>query len=112
MAIAPIDLQVMYAQMHNVAKIAVSQQQGTVLSQQLQEQKVIQQNLEKAEAVKKAADSEAKTMLVNNGSRGGGGGAEAQSGGKKNTQSDVPLPSEKKQEIKESYLGQHIDLLR
>ncbi len=111
MAIGPIDLQVMYAQMNNVAKIAVSQQQGAVLSQQLQEQKIIQQNLEKNAAVKKVADSDSKTQLVGDGTQGGNGAApQSNTGG--NSQSDFSQTPEKKQEIKESYLGQHIDLLQ
>ena len=112
MAIAPIDLQVMYAQMNNVAKIAVSQQQGAVLSQQLQEQKIVQQNLEKAVAVKKAADSEAKTQLVGDGTQGGSNDASSQQKKNNGGRDNPPPPAEKKQEIKESYLGQHIDVSR
>lgn len=101
----------MYAQMNNVAKIAVSQQQGAVLSQQLQEQKIVQQNLEKAVAVKKAADNETKTQIVGDGRQGGGGDAPPQP--KKNgDKGSFPPPHEKRQEIKESYLGQHIDVSR
>ena len=110
MAIAPIDLQVMYSQMHNVAKLAVNQQQGAVLSQQLQEQKIVQKNLEKAVAVKKAADNESKSQTVGDGRNGGNGSAPHAGGGRgRESDSSDSEPTEKKQ-IEESYLGQHIDV--
>lgn len=111
MAIAPIDLQVMYAQMNNVAKIAVNQQQGTVLSQQLQEQKIIQQNLEKSVAVKKTADNEAKSQLVGDGRKNSNNSSPQSKNERNNDDTDMP-EKEQKQEIKEFYLGQHIDISR
>ena len=110
MAIAPIDLQAMYAQMNNVAKIAVNQQQGVVLSQQLQEAKIIQQNAEKAVAVKKTADNESKSQVVGDGHNKN----ESPDGNSRRSKKDSEKDDseEPKQIYKESYLGQHIDISR
>ena len=79
MGVSPIDLQTMYANMNNVARLASHQQQGVVLAQQLQESKIIQQNAEKAAQVHKAADNDAKSTGIHDDAQGG-----AELGGTKN----------------------------
>jgi len=108
MAIAPIDLQAMYSQMGHLAKIASDQQNGPHLAQQLQEASVIQQNIEKSKAVSKAADNESKTVIV--GKDGHNSNQQNEDSNKKNqdNKDDSSLPQIA--EIRESYLGNHINI--
>ncbi len=107
MAIAPIDLQTMYSQMNNVAKTVSHQQQGAQLTQQLEEAKVIQQNMEKATVVKKAADNEAKALSVDSNSNPKNSYQNPKKKDGKNKEGEV---KPKQDEYRESYLGQHIDI--
>lgn len=112
MGIAPIDLQAMYANMNNVAKVVSNQQQGVQLAQQLQESKIIQQNAEKAKTIHKTADNEAKSGTVNDDGHNGQSYLQNQ---KKKNQKDENFASDsssKTNEIRESYLGQHINIER
>lgn len=109
MAIAPIDLQAIYSQMGHLAKVAADQQDGGRLSQQLSESKFIQQNAEKAKTVAKAADNESKTMVVGKDGRRNSQ-QEQESDGKKEKSSDEALNVPKLSEIRESYLGNHINI--
>ena len=111
MSVSPLDLQTMYANMNNVARTVSHQQQGVVLSQQLQEAKIIQQNTEKATQVHKAADNEAKSAGItdeghNSSAWGGSNGKN-----KKQNQGNDSAPG-RSAEIRESYLGIHIDIER
>ncbi|MCR5724572.1 MAG: hypothetical protein K6G80_05750 [Treponema sp.] len=108
MAIHPIDLQTMYSQMNNVARSVANAQQGAQLSQQLQEGAVIRQNLEKAQMVKKAANDESKSGTVN---EDGHRHSDMQGQGEKKQDAEEP-ESYQNNEIRESYLGQHIDITR
>lgn len=111
MGVSPLDLQTMYANMNNVARTVSHQQQGAVLAQQLQESKIIQQNAEKASQVHKAADNEAKSTGVNvneEGNQGNGAWGSGQNGKKQNQNKD----SHPSDEIRETYLGLHIDVER
>ena len=108
MAIAPIDLSTIYSQMNNVAKTVQHQQQGVQLSQSMQENAMIQQNQEQAAQVHKTADSEANAAQVKDDANGSG--AQAQNGRKKNPE-ETPEPK-KMTEIRESFLGQNIDISR
>ena len=108
MAIHPIDLQTMYSQMNNVARSVANAQQGAQLAQQLQEGTVIRQNMEQAQAVKKAADNEAKSGFVND--EGRHGSDKQGQHGKNQQQDDAEQP--KNTVIREAYLGQHIDITR
>lgn len=110
MGIAPIDLQTMYSQMSNVAKVVADKQQGAQLATQLQENNVIRQNEEKAQTVQKAADDEAKSMGVNQ--DGNGNNSSYQQGKKKENHEEDSLQPSKPVEIREAYLGRHIDISR
>ena len=112
MGVSPLDLQTMYANMNNVAKVASHMQQGAVLAQQLQESKIIQQNAEKAAQVHKAADNEAKSTGIND--EGHQGGTSYGNGKRKNQEQpeENQASSKKAGEIRESYLGIHIDITR
>ncbi len=110
MGVSPLDLQTMYANMNNVARTVSHQQQGAVLAQQLQESKIIQQNAEKAAQVRKAADNEAKSTGIND---EGHQNSSAYGQNKRKRQEEQENPSEKHEtEIRESYLGIHINIER
>lgn len=110
MGIAPIDLQAIYANMNNVAKVASAQQQGVQLAIQLQESKMIQQNAEKAQTVHKTADNEAKSGTVRNDANGNS--AQFDQNFEKKKDEKNQSQGEKASEIRESYLGQHINIER
>lgn len=109
MGVSPIDLQTMYANMNNVARSVSHQQQGLVLAQQLQEAKIIQQNSEKAAQVHKTADNEAKSSGIKD--EGHQGSSQYGSSGKRGGSEQKENPR-RESEIRESYLGIHIDIER
>ena len=111
MGVSPLDLQTMYANMNNVARTVSHQQQGAVLAQQLQESKIIQQNTEKAAAVQKAANNESKSTGIND---EGHNGSSSYGQGKRKKQGESAENAQPKHEseIRESYLGIHIDIER
>ncbi len=113
MAIQPIDLQTMYSQMTNVANRVAHEQNGGQLAQSINQQSVINQNAEKAQAVQKTASNDAKASVVKKDSKGNGGfyGGARQNGGTGLEDSEDEQPK-KKVEIRESFLGQHIDITR
>ena len=109
MGVSPLDLQTMYANMNNVARTVSHQQQGMVLAQQLQESKIIQQNAEKATQVRKTADNEAKSTGIND--EGHQSGAQYGQNGRRK-QKEEEENDHKQTEIRESYLGVHINIER
>lgn len=109
MAIAPIDLSTIYSQLNNVAKTVAHQQQGAQLTQAMQENSLIRQSQEQSAQVHKTADSEAKTALVKDESKGSGS-ENFQHKNKK--QPDKNEETVKMTEIRESFLGQNIDISR
>lgn len=113
MAIQPIDLQTMYSQMTNVANRVAHEQNGGQLAQSINQQSVINQNAEKAQTVQKTASNDAKASIIRKDSKGNGGfyGAARQNGGARQDDSEEEQPK-KKVEIRESFLGQHVDITR
>ena len=111
MGVSPLDLQTMYANMNNVARTVSHQQEGAVLAQQLQESRIIQQNAEKAAQVHKAADNEAKSTGINDEGQNSGS-AYGQGGRKRRGQQQNEEAPKKESEIRESYLGIHINIER
>ena len=110
MGVSPIDLQTMYANMNNVARLASHQQQGVVLAQQLQESKIVQQNAEKAAQVHKTADNEAKSSGINDeGHQNSSAWGQGKRKGQQEEGGEEPAPES---EIRESYLGRHINIER
>ena len=110
MGVSPIDLQAMYANMNNVARSVSHQQQGAVLAQQLQESRLIQQNAEKAAAVQRAANNESKSTGVND--EGHNGSSSYKQGGGRGRGDEKDGQTRRGDEIRESYLGVHIDIER
>lgn len=111
MALQPIDLQTMYSQMANVAQRVASEGQGAALSQSIQTQSIINQNLQQSQSVQKTAANEAQTGKIKADSKGSGGGAAA--GGQKKKEAQAEEPEEKKEyEIRDPALGVHINITR
>ncbi len=109
MAIQPIDLQTMYSQMQNVARTVANAQFQPQLTQQMKESQVIQQQQEEAKTVHRAADEESKSTGVDEDGRSGSQyGSSAGKRGGQAEEAEVP----KRTEIREGYLGRHIDITR
>ncbi|MBQ0051585.1 MAG: hypothetical protein KBT11_05910 [Treponema sp.] len=109
MGVSPLDLQTMYTNMNNIARTVANQQQGAQLAQQLQEGRIIQQNAEKANSVHKTADNEAKSDQV---SDEGHQKQNPEGQKKRKDQDSEEAPVKKENVIRESYLGQHINIER
>lgn len=109
MAIAPIDLSTIYSQLNNVAKNVAHQQQGAQLTQAMQENALIRQNQELSAQVHKTADSEAKAAVVKDDSNGNGSQKFQHKNKKQPAKNEENV---KMTEIRESFLGQNIDISR
>ncbi|MCR5046058.1 MAG: hypothetical protein K6A42_05740 [Treponema sp.] len=110
MAIAPIDLQTMYSQMANVAQRVASEGQGAALSQSIQTQSIVNQNLQQSQSVQKTATNEAQTGKIKADAKGAQEGEESS---KKKKDKAPEEPEEKKEyEIRDPALGVHINITR
>ena len=111
MAIQPIDLQTMYSQMANIAQNAAQAQDGGRLAEAMQQQNIVRENLEEVDRVSRPAsdESEAASRAVKNDvasssrgeseERGKSGGREKKDEGRERA-------------VRESYIGQHVDITR
>jgi hypothetical protein len=111
MAIQPIDLQTMYSQLANVAQSVAHAQEGPQLAEAMQQENIVQKNKEQADKVQQTAAEGVKTAVIKD---EGHSGTKSGAYGKKQKK-----PEDKKQEtapeddgIRESYLGQHINITR
>ncbi len=110
MAVQPIDLQVMYTQMDKLAQTVSRQQNGLQLANAMQENEIIQQTKEQAQAVQKAAQNEAEIKMRDNDKKSSNNG-QSHNGKKHPKKQDDDSPDTPQQpEIRELYLGQHIDI--
>lgn len=110
MGIQPIDLQIMYSQISNVSKIASQQQKGAELTNAMQHTREIQQASEQVSAVQKAASQESKTSVIKD--EGKSSQQNLSGNFRKKQESEENSEKRKEVEIRESYLGQHIDITR
>lgn len=109
MAVQPIDLQAVYTQMDKAAQIASRQQNGLQLANALQESQVVRETAEQASQVQKAAQNEAEIKMRDNDQKSSQG--DIPNGKKKRRNSDSQEKNDTPQtEIRELYLGQHIDI--
>ncbi len=108
MALQPIDLQTMYSQMANVAQRVSGETQGAALSQSLQQQGIINQELQQSQTVQRAAGNEAETGKIKSDSRGNSPN-QSYGGKKKNPNSEVK-DEKKEYEIRDPLLGQRINV--
>ena len=111
MAIQPIDLQTMYSQMANIAQNAAQAQDGGKFAEAMQQQNIVRENLEEAERVSRPAsdESEAQSRAVkNDGSSPSHGKSEEKGkGGEREKKHEG-----RERAVRESYIGQHIDITR
>lgn len=108
MAVQPIDLQTMYSQLANVARQAATEGQGAALSQSMQTQGIINQNLQQSKAVQKAAENETESSKVKADGQNGGRNDRPSSRKKKGEESEAPEKTE--YQISDPRLGQHINV--
>ncbi len=109
-AVQPIDLQTMYSQMQNVARDVANAQFQPQLAQQMREMSMVQQQQERAQTVQRAANEEAQPTHVDSDGQGGNSRQpdrqdEPKAGGERS-------PAAKKAEIREGFLGRHVDVIR
>ncbi|WP_296022539.1 hypothetical protein [uncultured Treponema sp.] len=109
MAIQPIDLQTIYSQMGNVAKNVAHQQNGNQLTQAMQENASVQQKQEQLAQVHKTAENEAVASQIKDEAHQNNS-FQNQRNQKKNQEEE--LEKNKLTEIRESFLGQNIDISR
>lgn len=109
MAIQPIDLQTIYSQMSNVAKNVAHQQNGNQLTQAMQENVAVQQEQERLAQVHKTAENEANTSQVKD--KGHQNNSFQNQKNQKKSKEEEP-EKKKLTEIRESFLGQNIDISR
>ena len=112
MGIQPIDLQIMYSQAANAAKAATGAQATAQLSQSMHQSTVVQQNLENSTKVHSLSNEQSKSNAVSDKGGGNGGGAYGSNGNKKGNNESQPEEScyYPKPRLKESYLGNIIDI--
>lgn len=109
MAVQPIDLQTMYSQMQNVARDVANAQFQPQLAQQMREMSQVQQQQERAQTVQRAANEETQPTHVDPDGRGGGQQSARQD--EKKT-ADERHEALRKTEIREGFLGRHVDVTR
>ena len=109
MAIHPIDLQTMYSQISNVAKMVSHQTEGVQLASAMQQNTIVQKTAEQVKTVQKTAQDDTKSVEVKADGQG-----QSQNGNlrKKKEQVEEDATPRKETIIRESYLGQHIDITR
>lgn len=111
MAIQPIDLSAMYNNIRMAQNVA-NQQQGAKAAEASQQQNAIQQNMEAASRVHVVSGENSQTSVVKD-NGGGTSGAWGMNQGKRDQKEEENQEEPPKQsEIRESYLGQHIDITR
>lgn len=112
MGIQPIDLQIMYSQAANAAKAATGAQATAQLSQSMHQSTVVQQNLENSQKVHALSNEQSKSSAVSDKGGGNGSGAYGSSKKKDNPQENNSNPYSQmpEQRLKESYLGNIIDI--
>lgn len=109
MGIHPIDLQTMYSNMSNVSMNHAAHEISGQATKQAADAASIQNNIEKSKQVNKAAENEMSSMSVNEDGRGGE--ENPNSNNRKKANEEKPeVPEKKIVHIRESYLGNHIDI--
>lgn len=108
MALNPIDLQTMYSQIDKVAKQASFMQQGVQLSESMQQVNVVRQNTEQAKVVHSADESSNANTVNQNGS----GNNEQPEHRNQEKEQNPEGESHEKYNLKEAYLGNHVDISR
>lgn len=108
MGISPIDLQVLYSQLDNVSKQVAQQQQGKQLSDALQKDTKIQENLNKINKVHELNEQNKSGVVSKDGKNNNFSNSNKQQ--KKETETLEEINEKDANRIKESYLGNYIDI--
>lgn len=110
MALQPIDLQNMYAQMSNVAQNVAMAQDAPRMAEAMNARENIRRSMEKAQTVQKTSNENGKASLVKD-EGGGSSGQPSSSGGHKGA-SDEDVPKKIESEIVTApYLGQRVNIV-
>ena len=112
MAIQPIDLQTMYAQMATVAQTVAHAQEGPALSEAMQQQNIVQKNKELAKKVQRSADNESKSSTIKDEGQSGTQNSSADGKTQKKETEEEQEDKAADEGFRESYLGQHINITR
>ena len=112
MAIQPIDLQTVYAQMDKLVQTVSHMQNGEKLTQAMQQERIVRENAEKAASVQKTQPNDSDIRLSKDDRRKHGNGQGENFSNKESKQTEEEnLKNEKTSSIiQESYLGNHIDI--
>lgn len=109
MGLQPIDLQTMYSQMSNMAKQASLAEHSMQAVQNLQNKELARQIEEKKNKVLEAEKQNGAASVNQNGHNNQGG---AESFKNKENDKDSAEDEDNKGRLKESYIGQHVDITR
>lgn len=113
----PIDLQAMYSQMSHLAQTVQHAQEGVILAEALQAQNAVNEKLEEDTKVAKAeAENNTSQAIKNkkNGSSTKENFSEKKNDARRKNENEDDEEYEKKpyNRIRESFIGEHIDIVR
>lgn len=109
MGLQPIDLQTMYSQMSNMARQASVSEHSLQAVQNAQNKDIVRQMEEQKNKVLEAEKQNGAASVNQNGRNAEGG---ADSSDKNGGSDDSREEENDKNRLKESYLGQHVDITR
>ena len=107
MAIAPLDLQVLYSQLENVSKSVAHRQQGMQLASAIQQEIHAQQMAEKNSTVQQLQADEDGIQKIKERSSGGSSQGGSQ---KKQQEEDAPEQAPEQVAFQDPNLGKFIDI--
>lgn len=109
MGLQPIDLQTMYSQMSNMAKQASLAEHSLQAVQNAQNKEIVRQIEEEKNKVLETEKQSGTASVNQNGHNNQG---DAESFDHNESRNDSPEDENNKNRLKESYIGQHIDITR
>ncbi len=109
MGLQPIDLQTMYSQMSNMAKQTSLAEHSMQAVQNAQNKEIVRQIEEEKNKVLEAEKQNGAASVNQNGHNSQGG---AESSGKNKNKETPDEEANNKSRLKESYIGQHVDITR
>lgn len=109
MGLQPLDLQTMYSQLANVAKVASGAEHAVQAAQNAEQKNTVKQLEEQKHKVQEA-DKQSGTSSVNQNGHNNPAFSDKKNGKKDDNKQDEKNDSSYR--LKESYLGQHVDITR
>lgn len=110
MGISPLDLQTMYSQVANVAKIAANAEQSVKVAQGVQQAISAQEVVEQSKKVQQMNEQEKLQSTNQNGSNGGAGSGFHGAKKRNPKQEKEIIEVQNTPRIKEEYLGNRVDI--